>query len=142
MDDELRNEIREKMRFLCDSPSKGDCQFDGKDVCHCEACKRARGVDTERMDEHERESWEKFHIDTDDPINRPAHYTQGQVECIDAIMSASAGWPSWAAPLLGPVIKYVWRAFLKGKAGRDLAKADWYLTKARDELLRRGYTEE
>ena len=47
MDDELRNEIREKMRFLCDSPSKGDCQFDGKDVCHCEACLRARGVEVE-----------------------------------------------------------------------------------------------
>lgn len=78
---------------------------------------------------------------TEDPINHPQHYTGGKIECIDAIESAAEGWPSWATPMLANVQKYTWRAFKKGKALRDLRKAQWYLNRAIETLLNRGYTE-
>ena len=52
-------------------------------------------------------------------VNRPAHYNQFPVECIDI------------AELLnfnqGNAFKYVWRAHEKGKATEDMQKAVFYL---------------
>jgi hypothetical protein len=62
-----------------------------------------------------------------DPIN-PAHYRQGQVECIDAIQAA-LGDDGFRAYCKGQVIKYVWRAEHKGNPAQDLAKAAWYLNR-------------
>lgn len=84
----------------------------------------------------------KVTVTSDDPINNPAHYTAGPIECYDAIRSAAHGWPSWAAPGLANVTKYTWRAFKKGKALRDLRKAMWYLEQTIADLLAKGYTEE
>jgi hypothetical protein len=61
----------------------------------------------------------------DDPVNHPAHYTQGAVECIDAIRAA-LGRDGFIAFLRGQVIKYQWRLGLKGVAAEDAAKANWY----------------
>jgi hypothetical protein len=63
-----------------------------------------------------------------DMINHPPHYTQGGVECIDAI-EAALGIDGFRAFLRGQVIKYLWRAGLKGGAAEDLAKAAWYLNR-------------
>lgn len=61
-----------------------------------------------------------------DAVNRPAHYTQGKVECIDAIESATSGIPGDEGFLVGQVIKYTWR--YRGKNGvEDIEKALWYL---------------
>lgn len=63
-----------------------------------------------------------------DIINRPAHYTAGKVECIDAIEAATVGLEGIEAVCTGNVIKYVWR--WKRKNGvDDLRKARWYLEK-------------
>ena len=64
----------------------------------------------------------------DDPVEHPAHYTAGNIECLDAIESAvcAYGVPSHAF-LAGQVIKYIWRAPLKGKYYEDLKKARFYL---------------
>ncbi len=77
-----------------------------------------------------------------DDVNHPPHYTKGDVECFDAITAAAEGWPAWAAPALGNVIKYTWRCFQKGKALRDIDKAIWYLNRARSDLLKKGYRDE
>jgi len=62
-----------------------------------------------------------------DPVHRPSHYTQGGVECIDAIESAVQGLPPVMAFLVGQVIKYLWRFYFKGKPLEDLEKAKYYL---------------
>ena len=68
----------------------------------------------------------------DDPIHKPKHYNQGQVQAIHAIkssMSASA----FYGYLKGNVQKYLWRYELK-EGLQDLAKAQWYLNRLVSEL--------
>lgn len=62
-----------------------------------------------------------------DVVNHPPHYTQGGVECIDAIDAALG--ENYQAYYIGQVMKYVWRAPLKGKLTEDLKKAQWYLNR-------------
>ena len=60
-----------------------------------------------------------------DNVNHPSHYTQGGVECVDAI-EAALGAERFAGYCAGNVIKYVWR--YRDKNGvEDLKKARWYL---------------
>ena len=61
-----------------------------------------------------------------DNVNNPAHYTQGGIECIDAI-KASMSPLEYAGFLKGNALKYLWRYRHKGKAVEDLKKANWYL---------------
>lgn len=65
-----------------------------------------------------------------DPVNHPFHYTAGGIECIDAIGAAICKYEyptdAWLA---GQVIKYLWRAPLKGKYAEDLKKAQFYLNR-------------
>lgn len=65
---------------------------------------------------------------THDPVNHPAHYTTGDIECIDAIMAA-LGPDGFVAYCRGNAIKYLWRAGLKGDANEDLRKSAWYATR-------------
>lgn len=60
-----------------------------------------------------------------DPVNHPSHYTQGKVECIDAI-EAALGREQFIGFLRGQVFKYTWRCGLKDAAAQDHAKAMWY----------------
>lgn len=61
---------------------------------------------------------------TGDAINHPSHYTQGGIECIDAIKAAVGdGFEAYCA---GNVLKYVFRYRHKGGV-EDLQKARWYL---------------
>ena len=62
---------------------------------------------------------------TTDPVLSPSHYTNGDIECIDAIQAAlgEAGFRAWCR---GNAIKYLWRAGLKGDCGEDLRKATFY----------------
>ena len=61
-----------------------------------------------------------------DPVNHPAHYTSGSVECIDAIDSAVKGLEGYQAVYTAQIIKYVYRWRRKGGV-EDLKKAKWYL---------------
>jgi len=60
-----------------------------------------------------------------DPVNSPDHYTQGGVECIDAIKAALTP-EEYRGYLKGNVMKYIWRENHKGGA-ESLRKAMWYL---------------
>lgn len=66
-------------------------------------------------------------------INHPPHYTQGAVECIDAIRAA-LGREGFIMFLRGQVIKYQWRLGAKGSAEEDAAKANWYGKKLEETL--------
>lgn len=62
-----------------------------------------------------------------DNIN-PNHYKQGNVECIDALESATVNLKGIEAVCTANAIKYLWR--WKEKGGRDdLHKAQWYITR-------------
>jgi hypothetical protein len=61
-----------------------------------------------------------------DTVNKPAHYNNGKVECIEAI-DASMTEGEFRGYLKGNVLKYVWRYLYKGKPLEDLKKARWYL---------------
>ena len=65
-----------------------------------------------------------------DPVNHPKHYTQGKIECIDALASATMGLSGIEAVCTASAIKYLWR--WKHKNGvEDLRKARWYI----DQLI-------
>jgi hypothetical protein len=68
-----------------------------------------------------------------DMVNHPPHYTQGGVECIDAIRAA-LGREGFIMFLRGQVLKYQWRLGLKGDAAEDAAKANWYGRKLEEVL--------
>ena len=66
----------------------------------------------------------------EDSVNHPSHYTEGGVECIDAITAALCKYEDPVdAWLAGQVIKYLWRAPLKGKYKEDIEKAQFYLNR-------------
>ena len=60
-----------------------------------------------------------------DAVNHPAHYTSGEIQCIDAIR-ASMSKLEYEGFLKGNLIKYTWRYRNKGGL-QDLQKANWYL---------------
>lgn len=60
----------------------------------------------------------------DDPVNHPSHYTQGKVECIDA-MEEALGTEVVKGFCLGNCFKYLWRHCDKN-GQEDIDKAVWY----------------
>lgn len=70
---------------------------------------------------------------TADPVNHPAHYTQGGIECIDALAAATVGLEGIQAVCAANAIKYIWR--FKDKNGvQDLDKAIWYINRLKEEV--------
>lgn len=74
-----------------------------------------------------------------DSVSHPEHYTALGAACskcghlIEAIdVTEQFGFS------LGNVIKYVWRAGLKGSLLEDLEKASWYLRREIERLSRDG----
>jgi hypothetical protein len=78
----------------------------------------------------------KVSIDTGkiDQVNCPSHYNKGDVECIEAIKSATVGKKGIEAVCVANVIKYLWRYEEKGKPLQDVQKAKWYLEKLLNEI--------
>ncbi len=66
-----------------------------------------------------------------DPVNSPAHYTQGEIECIVAIRAALTR-EEFRGYCKGNAIKYIWRERIKGN-DESLAKAVWYMNEVIDE---------
>lgn len=69
-------------------------------------------------------------IKTNDPVNRPAHYTDGKIEVIDFIEDKKLGF------CLGNAVKYISRAGKKNKDKEieDLEKAIWYIKRRIKEI--------
>lgn len=66
-------------------------------------------------------------------VNHPEHYTQGEIECIDAITAATVNKKGIEAVCVANVIKYLWRYEKKG-GKKDVEKAKWYIEKLLDNL--------
>lgn len=60
-----------------------------------------------------------------DAVNHPSHYTNGSVECIDAIQAALTE-QEFQGYCKGNAMKYIWREGHKGGV-EDLQKATWYM---------------
>ena len=65
-----------------------------------------------------------------DPVNKPEHYTNTKVECIDAMIDVY-GVEAVKSFCLCNAFKYHWRC--RDKNGQeDLNKADWYMQKYKE----------
>lgn len=67
-----------------------------------------------------------------DMVNHPAHYTQGGIECIDALEAATVNLKGIEAVCTANAIKYLWRWKEKGGI-EDLEKSKWYI----DRLIKK-----
>ena len=72
----------------------------------------------------------------EDLVNHPSHYTQGSIECIDAIESALTP-EEYRGYLKGNILKYIWRQRYKGGA-ESVEKAKWYTERLLINLKREG----
>lgn len=70
---------------------------------------------------------------THDMVNHPSHYTQGGIECIDAIKAATVGKTGVEAVCVANVVKYLWR-YEEKNGLEDVKKARWYLERLISEL--------
>lgn len=68
-----------------------------------------------------------------DVVNHPSHYTQGGIECIDAITAATVGKTGIEAVCVANVVKYLWR-YEEKNGLEDVKKARWYLERLINEL--------
>jgi len=94
-----------------------------KKVAEIQARLRAQGIAEDTFyDEPPVSMFEK----PADPVNNPAHYTEGGIETIDYIEAKRLGYH------LGNAVKYISRAGRKGtnQGLEDLKKAQWYLARA------------
>ena len=66
-----------------------------------------------------------------DAVNHPNHYTNGDVECIDAIKSA-LGPELFCGYLWGNSLKYLWR-WMHKNLDEDLEKCKWYINRLQAE---------
>jgi len=71
--------------------------------------------------------WANSKSDTteSDNVNHPSHYTDGNIECIEAI-EAQLSAEEYRGYLKGNIAKYLWREKHKGGV-ESLKKAEWYL---------------
>ena len=65
-------------------------------------------------------------------VNHPSHYTQGGIECIDALEAATINLKGIEAVCTANAIKYLWRWKEKGGI-EDLEKSKWYI----DRLIKK-----
>ena len=63
-----------------------------------------------------------------DNVNNPTHYTQGKIECIDCVESATTNKVGIEAFCVGNIVKYLFRYETKNGL-EDVRKAQWYLNK-------------
>ena len=68
-----------------------------------------------------------------DMVSHPQHYTQGGIECIDALKAATVGKRGIEAVCVANVIKYLWR-YEEKNGIEDVRKAKWYIERLLKEL--------
>ena len=68
-----------------------------------------------------------------DMVNHPSHYTQGGIECIDALKAATVSKKGIEAVCTANVIKYLWR-YEEKNGIEDVKKARWYIDRLIKEI--------
>ena len=99
-------------------------------------CRQCKGTTLPSSDEYKTrlDQWEPMHEQKseteNDVVNHPSHYTQGGIECIDAMKSAF-GADELAVYCKIAAFKYLWRSEFKN-GDEDIEKAIWYLNKYKE----------
>ena len=68
-----------------------------------------------------------------DMVNHPSHYTQGGIECIDALKAATVSKTGIEAVCTANAIKYLWR-YEEKNGIEDVKKARWHIDRLFREL--------
>tara|TARA_R110001606_G_scaffold347973_1_gene497419 strand:- start:56 stop:325 length:270 start_codon:yes stop_codon:yes gene_type:complete len=68
-----------------------------------------------------------MYVSKKDLVNNPKHYTQGTVECKDAMISAF-GQENYKVFCKLNAFKYLWRSDHKDNPTQDIEKALWYMS--------------
>lgn len=117
----------------CKSPTtcgRFGCQADARERASLDRLKIQTGELLDKLgpcQAHDRDSAQT------EEVNHPSHYTQGAVECIDAIKAATVGKSGIEAACVANAIKYLWRYEAKG-GRRDVEKAHWYIQRLLQEM--------
>lgn len=69
---------------------------------------------------------EKLNSEKEDKVNHPSHYTDGKIECIEAIEEVTKDLEGYEGYLTGNIVKYMWR-WQKKNGVEDIKKAEWYI---------------
>lgn len=138
-------EKRSAVNFYCNSTDCEKCilidkQWDHKHVNKCLRIADASELELDKalilisgddiVEEYAPEYPEETEAPATDPVNRPAHYTDGKIEVIEFIEDKKLGF------CLGNAVKYIARAGKKDptKEIEDLNKARWYIERRIKEL--------
>ena len=78
-------------------------------------------------------AYDHVYKNSPDMVNHPQHYTQGGIECIDALKAATVGKRGIEAVCVANVIKYLWR-YEEKNGIEDVRKAKWYIERLLKEL--------
>lgn len=120
-----RQEMIEAMEIACDGfrecsgTEDGNCPFCDRSPCPC--------IESAVFTDKEIEAAYNLMFNENNPVSHPSHYTQGSIECIDA-MVAAFGEEAVATWCKLNAFKYLWRERHKNGI-QDMDKARWYLTK-------------
>ena len=90
----------------------------------------------EKNKTYQEKTWDIYlekHKEVVDNVNHPPHYTDGKIECIEAI-EAQLTPEEYRGYLKGCIAKYIWREKHKGGV-ESLQKAQWYLTQLISQSL-------
>lgn len=100
------------------------CEMDDFPCCKCKGTSSPASPGYKTRPDY----WTPCEAETEnDVVNHPSHYTQGGIECIDAMKSAF-GAAQLAVYCKIAAFKYIWRCERKNGA-EDIRKAIWYLNK-------------
>lgn len=78
-------------------------------------------------------AYDHVYKNSPDMVNHPKHYTQGSIECIDALKAATVGKRGIEAVCVANIIKYLWR-YEEKNGIEDVRKAKWYIERLLKEL--------
>ena len=110
------------------------------DECHdCNSCLLEKFSGGVMCDFHEWSddklaiAYDHVYKNSPDMVNHPKHYTQGDIECIDALKAATVGKRGIEAVCVANVIKYLWR-YEEKNGIEDVRKAKFYIERLLKEL--------
>lgn len=103
------------MQFTLKCPTHGYYAAEDDLATECTMCLKSKLADTVGV--------------TADAVNKPEHYSNGDIECRDA-MIAAFGEEDYEVFCRLNAFKYLWRCKYKGTQEQDLRKATWYLRSA------------
>tara|TARA_R100001509_G_C4794009_1_gene190774 strand:+ start:388 stop:762 length:375 start_codon:yes stop_codon:yes gene_type:complete len=69
-----------------------------------------------------------------DPVNKPIHYTNSKLECIEIIEALAEHIPAEYVPHVTNIMKYLFR-FPKKNGLEDIDKLDWYVQRLRKKWV-------